>query len=296
MSALASAPPARKFRGVVPNVGIWPNIPFEEYVAWDAVNHSSLRRMADSPLHYKHARDEAEPYSSDALRFGTLLHTQVLEPERFDEITVPAPINPKTGNAYGMDTKAWAEYAAAHPGKLIVSLEECDRIGVIAHRVRTHRQSGVLFGVSSLREVCIVWDCPETGIRCKGRVDYLAEIGPKAFLRTDLKTCASAKISELRKSLIAYGYHTQDEFYRRGFKALGFECSSIVVAAETVPPHDVVVYQVGEDTRKAAATQVGEWLSALRRCTETGEWPGYADDLVTLDAPEWYFKQFADGE
>lgn len=285
-----------KPRGPVPRVGIHPNVPFEQYVAWDALNHSTLKVMGDSPKHFKYARDEAEPYSSDALRFGTLMHTLLLEPERFAEITAPAPINEKTGKPFGMETKAWAEYAAEHPGKILVGEEELARLRIMAREIRKHEDAKVLFEEASQREVCIVWDCPVTGVRCKGRVDLLISLGDKKYIRADLKSCTSARISDLESSLTGLAYHTQDAFYAMGMEALGLKSSSMIIAAESARAHDVVVYEINDETRIAANTEVNEWLADLRRCNETDHWPGYAERLIQIGAPLWYFKKFANGE
>ena len=62
---------------VVPEPGIHQDIPFEEYVEWDAVNNSSLTRAARSMAHYRYAPPQAE---TKALRFGKLCHSGALEP------------------------------------------------------------------------------------------------------------------------------------------------------------------------------------------------------------------------
>jgi hypothetical protein len=302
MSALATSTPAsppspaRRFRGVVPNVGVWPNIPFEEYAAWDALNHSTLKVMGTSPKHFKHAREKPEARTTDALRFGTLMHTLLLEPERFPTIIVPAPINEKTGKPFGSETKAWAEYAAAHEGKLIVTDEEVARLRITSREIRKHEDAKVLFEHASQSEVCIVWDCPITGLRCKGRVDLLISLGEKKCLRADLKSCTSTRIPDLESSLTGLGYHTQDAFYAMGMEALGLKSTSMIIAAESDGAHDVVVYEINDETRIAAKTEVTKWLTDLRRCNETGHWPGCAERMVQLGAPAWYWKQFTDGD
>jgi hypothetical protein len=281
-------------RGPVPEVGIHPNVPFEQYAAWDALNHSALKHIDDSPKHYKHNRDNPESYSSDALRFGTLIHTLLLEPDRFEHITAPAPINEKTGKPYGMETKAWAEYAAALPGKLLVGEEELDRLDRMAEAIRKHKDSKVLFEHPSQREVCIVWDCPVTGLRCKGRVDLLIHLAGKSYLRTDLKSCTSAHPDrDLSKSLTSFGYNTQDAFYALGMEAMGLDSTGTIVAVENHGAHDVVVYGINEETRKASRVQVLDWLGKLRRSLETNEWPGYAESFIEIGASEWYLKLWA---
>lgn len=52
---------------------------------------------------------------------GRIVHMRVLEPDRYAETTVTrGPINEKTGNEYGRDTKAFAAWQAANPGLMVV--------------------------------------------------------------------------------------------------------------------------------------------------------------------------------
>lgn len=58
-----------------PQPGIYRNLPFETYVAIPALNQTQLKAVAKSPAHAK-----AEGASTEALAFGALVHTMILEP------------------------------------------------------------------------------------------------------------------------------------------------------------------------------------------------------------------------
>ena len=60
-----------------PEPGIYYDVSFEEYVAWDAVNNSRLKLMTKSPLHYA-TGFKGEPTQS--MSIGTFCHAGVLEP------------------------------------------------------------------------------------------------------------------------------------------------------------------------------------------------------------------------
>lgn len=280
-----------------PVPGVYPRVPFETYVSWPALNHSTLRHMARSPRHFKHALDHPDKSETDSKRFGTAAHCLVLEPARFAGDVVRAPINEKTGRPYGSDTKAWAEYAALRPGKIVMTDEEIADLKGLSDAVFADEDAAALLGIKSgLSEVCIVWDCPITGLRCKGRVDRWIPRENKRVVRVDVKSTECADWSEFSHSVVKYGYHTQEAFYAIGCRALGFDGDGgLIVAAESAAPYGINVATIDDDTVAIGDKLVREWLGRVKHCLSTGLWPGYFRPCPKFKAPEWYFKRFADG-
>jgi len=79
--------------------------------------------------------DEDRP----AFVVGRAAHTLILEgPETFEKAyAVGGPVNPKTGNPYGANTKAFAEWAAAQ-GKPVLTEAKFDLVAHLAAGVRGH--------------------------------------------------------------------------------------------------------------------------------------------------------------
>jgi len=299
--------PASMLDPTEPRPGIYEGVSFEIYRTIRAVNHSTLKHMATSPAHYLHEHDHPERAESDAMRLGTAEHAMMFEPERFAASVVPAPINPKTGNAYGSETKAWAEYAAAHPGKMILSDDELTRLRGMAAAVRSHPMAGAILAAPGTNEVTMVWVCPITGLRCKGRVDARRPDVGGLSVRVDLKTCESAGERAMAKALEQRGYDTAAAFYGIGAEALGIENEThvlvcvesearICVPGAAEPAHAVAVYRVGEATFGVGMTRVREWLHALKRCIDSNQWPAYSDEIVDLEASTGYLQRWSDGE
>lgn len=276
-----------------PVPGVYPNIPFETYCGWDALNHSKLRRVGKSPMHFHDAPPDKE---TDSKVFGVGFHEMMLEPARFAARVVMSPINEKTGKPFGRDTKAWAEFAALRPGKLILTPEEMDQIVAMRARITSHPEASLFFDPASgaMFEVCIVWDCPITGLRCKGRVDVWVPRPNQMVARLDLKTTADASTEEFGRSIVKYGYHTQDAFYEMGCKALGHDSYGLLLPIESDAPHAMQLAPIEGDTLAAGRHIVEGWLRTVKHCRETDSWPGYeASSSVAFKAPEWYLKQFA---
>ncbi len=270
--------------------GVYEDVPFSEYVLIDAVNHSTLRHMRRSPAHFKHALDDAtDSGETPSKAFGVAGHALILEPARFAKDVVRGPVNERTNKCYGRDTKAWAEFAAQHVGKLILTDDEIERLRGVAKAFAKHSKAPMLMAPGGMSEVVIVWD--EGGILCKARLDRLfPTVG--AF---DIKTCESAEAFVLERALVEYHYHTQDAFYKRGLRKLGIPPVMTFVALESEPPHGVSIFQVDDDTHKAADALIEAWLHRVKRCREAQSWPSYPEDVLQLSAPKWWLSQFADG-
>jgi hypothetical protein len=102
----------------------------KEYRAFPAFNQSAAKHILTSPAHYQ-AYINTPQEETKALRFGTFVHSAVLEPHTLDDLYATAPDcdrRTKEGKA------AWAEFATANAGKTILDAEE----SAIGHLVASH--------------------------------------------------------------------------------------------------------------------------------------------------------------
>ena len=63
--------------------GLYPNVPFAEYLRYEGLSQTTLKAGLRSPKHLRHAATQAARPPSPAQILGEALHTRVLEPERF---------------------------------------------------------------------------------------------------------------------------------------------------------------------------------------------------------------------
>ena len=179
-----------------PEPGIYENVEFADYLAWDAVSNSRLSLAAKSLAHY---RDNAGPESSKALRIGSLVHSGQLEPlELAKRYAVMPPFNRDDANvttagerSYAKTTKYYQakeeEFRRANQGKELVEQDEYDRMIGICTMVGNDECARALLNSPGPIEVSLVWDDPVTGLRCKARID---KFNPAAGRIIDLKTYA----------------------------------------------------------------------------------------------------------
>lgn len=277
--------------GCTPKIGIYANVPASLYFSLNAMNHSTLKRMKKSAAHFKH---EATKEAGDGARLGTAAHTLLFEPQNFKPIQ--PPINPKTGNPYGMDTKAWETYAAEHPGAIILSDAEVLVVREQVSAIKAHRTLGPpMTDPSGLNELVLVWYDDKTELLCKAKIDRFVP----GFGALDLKTvdiAIGADGGAFARQAMNLSYHTAQVFYQRGMRACGLTDTTFVFAVvESARPFGIKVYELGDATLACGRSLIVDWLDALAKAIKTGEWPGYSDGVETLEAPEWYLKAFGIG-
>ena len=266
---------------VVPEPGIHQDIPFEEYVEWDAVNNSSLTRAARSMAHYRYAPPQAE---TKALRFGKLCHSGALEPLLIPKHYVVMPdlaegIRRADGTEYASPRataeykRRAAEFKEANADKEVVDQDTYDTMMGVVDALLAHERAREYLYAPDPSEVSIVWDDPETGIRCKGRIDRLQL---RASRLSDLKTTIDA--SQFERSVFRFAYHRQGAFYVDGMRVLtGEDFAFALVAVERDKPFGVRAAPLHSEALVEGRIEYRRLLRAIAQARQTGEWKGYED-------------------
>jgi hypothetical protein len=256
-------------------------VTFEDYRRIDAVNFSTLKCMAESPLHYLDAVENQREATS-AMDVGTAEHCMVLEPDQF-----PPRYSVWTGKI--RRGKEWDAFEAANLDKTIITQAEYERCSAMRDRVMAHPAAGPILAMGEAEKV-ITWKDPETGIDCKARIDWLS--GSIA----DLKTTKSANPRIFAATCARYRYHTQMAWYRWGVECatgmVDWPCH--LIAVESTRPYDVVVYAIDEITLGAGLGLCMGWLRQVAECRASGKWPGRYAGETTLNLPAWAFENDED--
>ena len=270
--------------------GVYEGMPFDEYCAIEAVNNSRLKGMEESPRHY------IEPFriSAPSLAFGNLAHCGRLEPnalaERYavasdwhlDEANTNDKGQSSTSKATRYYKDKLAEFAAANIGKEIVSADDYRRMQKLVESIDADPESRRLFEEIGPTEVTIVWDDPETGIRCKGRIDKVG-IGRTGDLKTTGKP-----LSDFTRSIKRYAYHRQQAFYRFGWAVLngGELLEPWICAVESESPHCVQSAPMDEMAIYQGDVEWRRLLNRVAECHESGCWPGPSAP-ESWELPSW---------
>lgn len=238
------------------------------------LSFSSLKAFSRSPLaflEYKLAKKEPTP----AMRWGTLVHRAILEPERYEQTTVIS--DERRG------TNKYRELVEENPGKDILKTREAMDIRLITSRVMDHPYAG-----SMIRQ-CTNYELPFTIEQCdvphRGIIDGLG-----SWFLLDLKTTTSVSHYMLQRNIYESKYYMQAAIYERAAHIMGHDPEAyFIIAVESAAPHHVQVVEL--EPHYIARGHI-EWENLLEQWKQ---WDGKAahslnaDDEAgwMMDAPSW---------
>ncbi len=252
------------------------DVPNELYHRGPGISSSSLKEILRSPAHYEERR--ANPSGSAAMRLGSIVHTLMLEPHKFE--TDYAVADCATSGA-----KIFAITQLANPGKTVVCRNEAEDGAAVAKAIRANAlASHVLCAPSGHCEVSTYWIDDETGILCKARADRLI-----AGVIVDLKTTGDARFQKFQRSAVDFKYHLSAAFYVDGFtKTFGKEHTFAWVVAETERPHGIAFYGADEALIETGRAEYKLALRAYKEHSETHFVSSYPESFVSLSLPGYY--------
>jgi len=244
----------------------------QEYRAFPALNQSAAKKLLVSPAHYQ-AYMNTPHEETKALRFGTFVHSAILEPHTLNDLYATAPdVDKRTKEGKA----AFAEFATANAGKTILDAEE----SALGHLVASHAKMAlkhhkVAFGVTEA-----MYHVDYNGIPLKAALD-----GVCGDYIWDIKTTDDASPAGMLKSIRNYRYNLQAYWYRlvyelaTGHRPLGFR----FLFVEKEPPFACSVCEVGPELMSWAIADFEKALTLYRDCTASGVWPAYPDDIQVID-------------
>jgi exodeoxyribonuclease VIII len=254
-----------------------------EYRAAEGANWSTIKVLDESPLHYQHAL-AVDRKVTTALLTGLAGHTAVLDPDNFMRHYVLCDLPDRRGNK-------WKEFKAAHESKTILFEDDYAKALAIRDAVHRHPVARALLASCPERELPLFWPDPETGIRCKARLDAVGSV------ILELKTTGSLVPRRWQQQAARLMYHGQMAMQRDAIMATEGEAKDCyIIAVESAPPHDVGVFRYGPDEMAKGLELYQGFLRKLRTCRERNEWPGRYPDEQHLELPAWLYSDDELGE
>lgn len=243
-----------------------------EYRAFPALNQSAAKHLLTSPAHYQ-AYIRMPQEETKALRFGTFVHSAILEPHTLNDLYATAPDcdkRTKEGKAL------WSEFATANAGKTILDAEESAIGHLVASSARfALKRLGVEFDATE-----VMYQVDYNGVPLKAAIDGVA--GDYLW---DIKTTDDASPAGMLKSIRNYRYNLQAYWYRlvyelaTGRRPLGFR----FLFVEKEPPFATAVCEIGPDLMSWAIADFEKAVTLYKSCTESGVWPSYPEEIQVID-------------
>jgi hypothetical protein len=257
-----------------------------EYFALPYLNQSGLKTLRESPFLFKHPRIRE---STPAQQFGTWFHTLLMENELFWETYIPEPVFQHDGRSLPGKTERRL-FREASEGKGVISNGDYQLLNRMREAALADPVARQLFAAGKAEQT-LIWE-DETGILCKARIDWLPDAVEHMIV--DVKTASSANPSELQRSVIKWGYHIQDAWYRRGYAHVFGREPDFIFSFHEKPKHPEdepippVLIELDRNFRAAGQREVARLLTLYQECVNNNEWPSYTQGITLLSPPPWF--------
>lgn len=290
--------------------GIYPGISDAEYrssLVWSSRMTPSVLEygVQQTMAHVKAAYDGKVEFDTDSLSFGRAFHCRLLEPERFKTaFGVAQQCQADTAKKMRCSKRATVRVAgqwlcsthADGDGSEIEVITEDEASTIEAMRARVFKHPAVnILKASGGCEVAIAWTDPRTRTPMKSKLDkWMQKVhGVDYSMILDLKTIRSAHPRAISNAIEEYGWARAAALRCDGIEALtGQRPRYCLICIEKEHPHEVCVPMIGEETMRGARWEVRNLLALWSKCVKDGAFPGYGDDFLDIEAPDWKLKVY----
>lgn len=260
------------------------NLSNKDYHAMDGLSKSKMDKIAISPAHYKASLEEPEK-QTEALIFGSLFHTMVLEPEKIEsEYAIEPVVNKRTNEGKAI----LQEFYEQNAEKTIITQEQLETAKIMRDKIMENKIAKKLLKSKGECEISLFWNDEKTGTLLKARPDKIVD-----DIIIDLKTAVSASPNSFYKKAYDYAYHRQSahfmEAYRKCYnkEPAGF----IFIVIEKEPPYAVCVYKASKEFIEKGEQEVRKLIDIYAECEKTNTWNGYPEKIYELNLPAWAYNE-----
>jgi len=264
------------------DLGVLSAEPAEEYhaKAGEYLSSSMLRNFLVSPDYFRRKElGQTKETESSGLLLGTATHVRILEGKDAyqTQFAIGGPINPRTDKPFGMNTQAWARWAAEQ-GRPVLSEDMADKVETMTRSVSLNEEAVEL----------LLWGRSEGvaraqyhGMPCQIRIDWLH---PEHGI-VDLKTTGGS-LNRLHYLIREYGYLQQLAFYQSVLaEVIGEHVPAHLVIVEANEPHRCQVVSFGPESMDRARRRNEAAMDRVQECRKTNVWPTALEPRVILDFP-----------
>ena len=255
-----------------------------------SVSGAKLLLPPSCPAKFKHRMDNP-PAPKRHFDFGHLVHLLVLG-DGVDTVEIDA-------DSYRTKAAREQRDAAHAAGKIPVLVgdgandsfgAELAHAQAMADKVMADPEAGPLFERGHA-ERSLYWTEPESGVRLRGRTDWLTMVGDRLTC-VDLKTSTTANPAELERKFWQHCYHMQFAWYRRLLIELGMsdDPDFVFVVVEKDAPYAVTVVEYDAEALAEGQRLNRQAIDLYARCREADDWPEYTDRRVRLSLPRFALK------
>lgn len=270
--------------------------PAEEYHRRPGVSCSQLKLLRESPVafYWRYIAKSSPPASSDALSYGTLLHTwaeltglSYMRGERTDRDFWQRAVRPEAGfvTAAGALTAKGKEWAATLTGgEIVLCPADEEKLRPQTKNLLENPKVVELLIDSVDHEFNISWKW--NGHDCRARVDGATH----GFLYDWKTTRDKYPLQTWWRSALEYGYHLQSAMYQNAALTAGWPSEPMrFIITSTVWPYECAVRWLPAKVIEAGRKDCLRLLEELRTRTDFDVW--HRTD--SHECGELYFPAYA---
>jgi exodeoxyribonuclease VIII len=253
-------------------VGIYDDIPYEQYAEIPAFRSHDLTSVIKCPYSWKNKKDMVQ---TPALLEGRVQHTVFLEHHKFDEEFV---IQPKIDRRTKAGREEYEDFMASIGNRTPITQDLYDtcmeRREVVEHYIPKDTDKV---------EHTLVFEWHGHPFKC--RMDWY----DNEYV-WDLKTCRDASPRGFKRAINMFNYHMQAAIYVDACRALGLTAKGFnFLAQEKQHPYPYVVYTLSDEALVYAQKRNEQALSLILRCQENEDFKPYnIEGIQTVELGDLY--------
>ena len=242
---------------------------YNYYQDTEYVSNSMLSNLTGkSPEYFRFAMDNPQP-TTPAMRFGSAIHMNVLQPEEFNKNYA---ISPKFDKRTKQGKADYAEFVKKNTFKTVISEQDFELMEQMTSKLMRDSDAKALLS-KGLKEHIIAWENEEYNVKCRGMLDiYRKDDG----IIIDLKTTQDSSYYGFASSVRKFKYYKQAAFYLDAVGAQEF----YIVAIEKNPPFSINIIQIGDELLDKGRELYNRDLEVYKYCTDNDYWPGEGFDYL----------------
>lgn len=271
------------------NPNIVPDMPIDEYHACDGLSSTGVSLILDCPARYNYKYNvERHTLTPQELLIenkkyakGRMVHTLVLEPEKFDSqyyvMQEECDLRTKDGKA------AWAIAADSAGDREMVRLSDIKDVIKMSDAIKSmpifqYLENGNI-------EHSIFWNDGIYNTALRARPDVYTD-----ELIVDLKTTSS--IVKFEHSIRSFGYYRQAAMQVDGlYKATGRHRAFGFLVVEDKAPYLTKLISLRPDYLEIGRQQYLHAADLYSECKATGIWNGYGDSFTEIETPKYLISE-----
>ena len=253
-------------------------LPFPDYLGHPAYGSSDVRAMRRGPPAMVPWGRANRAEDTDATAMGRAAHCMILTPQLFgrEYVVRPAGVDFRT-----KDGKAWRDAQTAE----IVTAEEWQQLQDIQAAFASKRAARESLAAADAIEASVFWECPESGLPCKGRPDWFT-----LDCVHDLKVSVVGErdLAGVTYKAFANGWMHQLAHNRGGLNANGMEITKgrlTIIAPKPPQALHVWLIEVRESDLDLLELDNQRVRMGIAGCVKAGVWPGTPEEWQVVEVP-----------